>query len=145
MITCFVIEIEWLYGWITCITCLNSTAVLMLITQQICLFGQIQIRLILLGIHFLRPIILVQYLRVDSNRGPLVLEATLPQPLHHILFIEKINFFYFQFSVSQFTWQIWQTNNSIKRNKPNRIMNNVLMLCLGPKKSLSSLRLELTA
>ena len=75
----------------------------MLITQQICLFGQIQIRLILLGIHFLRPIILVQYLRVDSNRGPLVLEATLPQPLHHILFIEKINFFYFQFSVSQFT------------------------------------------
>ena len=35
----------------------------------------------------------------------------------------KINFFYFQFSASQFTWQIWQTNNSIESNKSNRIMN----------------------
>ena len=26
--------------------------------------------------------------------------------------IIKINFFYFQFSVSQFTWQIWQTNQT---------------------------------
>ena len=37
--------------------------------------------------------------------------------------LKKINFFHFQFSASQFTWQIWQTNNSIKSNKPNRIMN----------------------
>ena len=37
-------------------------------------------------------------------------------------FFQKINFFYFQFSVSQFTWQIWHTNNSIKSNKLNRIM-----------------------
>ena len=57
----------------------------------------------------------------------------------------KINFFCFQFSVSPFTWQIWQTNNSIESYKPNRIMNKALMLCLGPTKSLSSLRLELTA
>ena len=40
------------------------------------------------------------------------------------LFVE-INFVYFQFSVSQFTWQIWQTNNSFKSNKPNRIMKKV--------------------
>ena len=54
-----------------------------------------------------------------------------------------INFFYFQFYVSQFTWQIWRTNNSYKSNKPNRIMNKAL--CLGLKKSLSSPRLILTA
>ena len=33
----------------------------------------------------------------------------------------KINLVYFQFSDSQFSWQIWQTNNGIKSNKPNRI------------------------
>ena len=53
-------------------------------------------------------------------------------------------FFYFQFSVSQFTWQIWQTKNSIETNKPNIIMKKALMLCLSPKKRLSP-RLELTA
>ena len=40
-----------------------------------------------------------------------------------IRFFFKKNFFYFQFSASQFTWQIWQTNNSIESNKSNRIMN----------------------
>ena len=54
----------------------------------------------------------------------------------------KIIFFYFQFSVSQFTWQIWKTNKSFKSN---RIMKKAYMLCLGLKKSLSSPRLELTA
>ena len=28
--------------------------------------------------------------------------------------LKEINFIYFQFSVSQVTWPIWQTNNSIK-------------------------------
>ena len=57
----------------------------------------------------------------------------------------KINLIYFQFSVSQFAWQIWQTNNSIKSYKPNRIMKKAKKLCLGLKKSLSSPRLDLTA
>ena len=34
---------------------------------------------------------------------------------HLVLFL--INFFNFQFSVSQFTWHIWKTNNGIKSNK----------------------------
>ena len=32
---------------------------------------------------------------------------------------------YLKFSTSQFTWQIWQTNNSIKSNQPHRIMKKV--------------------
>ena len=52
----------------------------------------------------------------------------------------QINFFYFQFSISQLTWQICQNNNNIVSNKPNRIM-----LCMGVKKILLSLRLELMA
>ena len=54
--------------------------------------------------------------------------------LFGLLFFIKINFVYFQFSVSQFTWQLWQTNNSVKSNRPNKIMKKGLMLWLGPKK-----------
>ena len=57
----------------------------------------------------------------------------------------KNNFIYLQFSVSQFTWQIWQTNNSIKSNKPHRITKKVWMLRLGLKKSLLSPRFKLMA
>ena len=39
--------------------------------------------------------------------------SELPLQLYSI----KINFVYFQFSVSQFTWQFRQTNNSIKPNR----------------------------
>ena len=56
--------------------------------------------------------------------------------LFGLLFFIKINFVYFQFSVSQFTWQLWQTNNSVKSNRPNKIMKKGLMLWLGPKKNL---------
>ena len=35
--------------------------------------------------------------------------------------------------------------NNIKSNKPNGIMKKANMLCLGPKKNLSSPRVELTA
>ena len=66
------------------------------------------------------------------------------QVLFVAIFLKK-KLIYFQFSVSQFTWQIWQTNNSFESNKPNRIMKKVYMMCLGLKKNLSSSRLELTA
>ena len=36
-------------------------------------------------------------------------------------------YFFSLFSVSQFTWQIWQTNNSIKSNKPNKVMKKVVL------------------
>ena len=43
-------------------------------------------------------------------------------------FLTILNFFvYFQFSVSQITWQIWQTNNHIKSTKPNRISIDVVL------------------
>ena len=71
--------------------------------------------------------------RVESNRSTNLPTTTLPtcffiKRLFSSLsqlekFFLKINFFYFQFSASQFTWQIWQTNNSIESNKSNRIMN----------------------
>ena len=44
------------------------------------------------------------------------LKRTFINPDHFFIF--KNQFLFFQFSVSQFTWQIWLTNNSIKSNKP---------------------------
>ena len=47
---------------------------------------------------------------------------------HSPTFFFQIKFDYFKFSVSQFTWQIWQTINSIKSNKPNRIEESIDVL-----------------
>ena len=81
-----------------------------------------------------------------QNRRPVVTKATYgPAVQDKVAMVFFKNFVYLKLSVSQFTWHIWQTNNSIKSKKPNRIMKKAQKLCLGQKKSFSSPRLELTA